>query len=87
MQKLRGDGSSALATIPKRYLERDGVLEDGEVPDDQNIAVDRLDERAYVVLVDGEDGFPDLSECERVRQMVAEKLLDQDALGQRQRAD
>jgi len=87
MQKLRGDGSSALVTIPKRFLERDGVLEEGEAPEEQNVAVDRLDERAYVVLIDGEDGFPDLSECERVRQIVAEKLMDRDALGQPQRAD
>lgn len=88
MQKLRDDGGSALATIPKRFLERDGVLnEDGSVPENQSIAVDRIGERAYVVLLSDGTDFPDLEECETVERLVAHRLVQQGALGSPERAD
>jgi len=87
MQKLRGDGSSALVTIPKRFLERDGVIDEGEIPEEQNVAVDRLDERAYVVLLAEDAEFPNLEETERVRQIAADMVLNQGSVGQVQHSD
>jgi len=82
MQKLRDDGGSALATIPRQYLERDGVLdEDGEVPENQSIAVDRIGDRAYVVLVSDGSALPDFEDTETVQRIVAQKLLRQDTFG------
>jgi len=88
MQKLRGDGGSGMATIPKKYLERDGVLdEDGELPEEQRLTVDRLGRRAYLVrLTDGGE-IPELHECEAVRRVAAERVLSEDVHGRRGRAD
>lgn len=87
MQKLRVNGRSAVTTIPKHYLERDGVVEDGEFPEEQNLAIDRLGERTYVIrLVDGGD-IPELTECEEIEQIVAKRLLQEGSPGQLHRAD
>jgi len=87
MQKLRGDGSSALVTIPKRFLERDGVISDSEIPEDQNVVVDRLDERAYVVLLAEDSEFPDIEDTERVRRIAADMLINKGLMNETQLAD
>lgn len=88
MQKLRDDGGSGLVTIPKKYLERDDVLDDdGDVPDEQRLTVDRLGRRAYLVRLTDGGSLPELHECEAVRRVAAERMLTEDAYGGRGRAD
>lgn len=60
-RKLRDrDGTPVVSLVPD-HLRRDGVLEDGElpdefeIPDDREMFVDRAAEGVYVVL-DTEDG-------------------------------
>lgn len=88
MQKLQNHGGSGIVTVPREYLERDDVLdENGEIPGQQNLTVDRLGERTYLVrLVDDAD-FPELAECEAIERIVAQRLLQENAFGQRPRAD
>lgn len=82
MQKLQDRNGSGVVTLPKSYLDRDGLLtEDGEIPE-THLAVERLGERAYVVRVcDGD--VPELAECELIRRIAAERVLDEDVLGDR----
>lgn len=88
MQKLRDDGGSGMATIPREFLERDDVLHDGEIPDKQNLTVDRLGERAYLVRLVDDGDVPDLAECESIERIVGQRLLQEDAFGQaRSQAD
>ena len=87
MQKLRTDGSSGLVTIPRAFLEKDHVLDDGEVPDEQQVDVERLGERAYLVRVADDGKLPDPQECEVVERLAAQRILNEDAYGRQQRAD
>jgi len=87
MQKLRTDGSSGLVTIPRAFLEKDDVLDDGEVPDEQQVDVERLGERAYLVRVADDGTLPDPQECEVVERLAAQRILNEDAYGRQQRAD
>ncbi|KOX92814.1 hypothetical protein AMS69_10150 [Haloarcula rubripromontorii] len=83
MQKLQNRSGSGLVTLPKGFLERDGLLDESGEPDEAHLTVDRLDERAYVVRVcDGD--VPELSECEAIQRLAAERILDEDVLGKRQ---
>ena len=75
MQKLQNRDGSGVVTIPKHDLERDGLVDDEGEPAEVHLTVDRLDERAYVVRVcDGD--IPELRECEAVRRIAAERLLE-----------
>jgi len=88
MQKLRTDGSSGLVTIPRRYLNKDDVLtSDGEVPDGQQVDVERLGERAYLVRVAEDGSIPDPQECEAIERLAAQRILNEDAFGQPRSAD
>jgi len=88
MQKLQDHGGSGLVTIPKGLLEIDGVLEDGDIPDEQCVDVDRLGERTYMVrLTSGAGDLPDLQECDVVERLAAKWMLDAGALSQTPRAD
>lgn len=88
MQKLRTDGSSGLVTIPRAFLEKDSVLtDDGEVPDGQQVDVERLGECAYLVRVADDGTLPDPQECEVVERLAAQRILNEDAFGRQQRAD
>ncbi|AJF26812.1 hypothetical protein SG26_14280 [Haloarcula sp. CBA1115] len=83
MQKLQNRGGSGLVTLPKTFLERDGLVDDAGEPDDAHLTVDRLGERAYVVRVcDGD--VPELTECEAIQRIAAERMLDEDVFGQQQ---
>jgi len=80
MQKLQNRSGSGLVTLPKDYLERDGLIDSDGEPDEAHLTVDRLGERAYVVRVcDGD--VPELSECEVVRRLAAERIVDEDVSG------
>ncbi|QCC47528.1 hypothetical protein [Halobellus limi] len=88
MQKLRDDNGSGLVTIPKNFLERDDVFDDdGEVPDEQNLTVDRLGERTYVVRLVDDGHYPDLIECEEIERLAAQRILQIDSLARDLRAD
>lgn len=87
MQKLRNDSGSGLVTIPKGFLEQDDVLEDGEVPTELQLNVERLGRRAYVVRLTEDGQLPDLQNCEEIERLAAQRLLDENVFGQRPRAD
>lgn len=87
MQKLQNHGGSGVVTVPKSYLERDDVLVDGELPDEQRLTVDRLGRRTYVVRLTDEGSLPDLLECEVVERLAAQRLLNQNAFGEPRCAD
>ncbi|GCF13240.1 hypothetical protein Harman_11750 [Haloarcula mannanilytica] len=81
MQKLQNRSGSGLVTLPKDFLERDGLLNSDGDPDEAHLTVDRLGERAYVVRVcDGD--VPELSECEAIQRLAAERMVDEDVFGQ-----
>lgn len=81
MQKLQHRSGSGLVTIPKQFLERDGLIDDAGEPDDAHLTVDRLGERAYVVRVcDGD--VPELSECDVIQRLAAKRIVDEDVFGQ-----
>lgn len=83
MQQLQNRGGSGLVTVPKDFLERDGLLDESGEPEDAHLTVERLGERAYVVRVcDGD--VPELSECEFIQRIAAERVLDEDVFGRRQ---
>ncbi|MFC7077874.1 hypothetical protein [Haloarcula halophila] len=80
MQKLLNRQGSGMVTLPKPKLERDGLVDDdGEIVE-SHLAIERLGERVYAIRIcDGD--IPELSECEEIRRLAAERLLDQDVFG------
>ncbi|MFC6975672.1 hypothetical protein ACFQL1_15015 [Halomicroarcula sp. GCM10025709] len=83
MQTLQKRGGSGLVTIPKDDLERDGLVDDDGEPADVHLSVERLGERVWVVRVcDG--SIPELRECEEVKRIAAERVLDEDVYGEQQ---
>lgn len=81
MEKLQSRGGSGLVTLPKSFLDRDGLLNSDGEPNGAHLTVDRLGERAYVVRVcDGD--VPELSECEAIQRFAAERMVDEDVFGQ-----
>ncbi|WP_311170641.1 hypothetical protein [Halobellus ordinarius] len=77
MQKLRKDSGSGVVTIPKKYLEKDEVVSDGEVPDGVTVDVERLGRRSYAVRISEEGDLPDLQESEVVERLAAQRLFDE----------
>lgn len=77
MQKLRDDGSSGLVTIPKRYLDKDDVLEDGGIPEEIAVDVERLDRRTYAVRIAEDGDFPELREAQFVERILGERLVSE----------
>lgn len=86
MQKLQNHGGSRVVTIPRAMLERDGILEDGAIPDSQLVAVDQLGERTYLVRMPAGAELPDPQECDVVERLATQRLLQEDAFSQ-QRAN
>ena len=88
MQTLQRRSGSGLVTLPKKGLERDGVLnDDGGIPDQQSLVVDRLGERVYLVRLVEDAEVPDAGETEVVERLAARRLMQQDAFGQPRTAD
>ncbi|QZP37067.1 hypothetical protein [Halobaculum magnesiiphilum] len=88
MQTLQRRSGSGLVTLPKDGLERDGVLDDdGEIPEQQNLVVDRLGRRVYLVRLVDDARVPDAEETEVVERLAAQRLMQQDAFGRTQTAD
>lgn len=88
MNKLQDHGGSGVVTLPRDELEKDGVLDDGEIPDDQHLDVDRMGRRTWVVRIPEDDGeLPELTECEIVERLAAQRALDLDARRVTRQAD
>lgn len=82
MQKLQNHHGSGLVTIPKRHLERDGLVDDdGQVADETQLTVERLDSGVYAIRVCVDDDLPELEDTTVVRRVAAERLLDEDVFG------
>ena len=76
MQKLQNHGGSGVVTIPRDDLEKDGVLEGGDIPDGQHLDVERMGQRTYVVRIPEAGDLPELSQCELVERLAAKRALD-----------
>ena len=63
------------------FLERDDVIDDGEFPDEQNLIVDRLDRRVYLVRLTDDGSIPDVEEAEAIQRITSQHLLQGGALG------
>ncbi len=87
MQKLRNDGGSGLVTIPKKYLERDGLFTEAGFPDEHRLIVDRLGRRTYLVRLTDGGSFQELHECEEIQRVAAQKMLEQGGFGEQAQAD
>lgn len=76
MQTLQERSGSGLVTIPKRFLERDGLLDEDGKPRRQSVTVDRLDEGVYAVRIcDGD--VPEVEETEKVQRLIAHAVMNQ----------
>jgi hypothetical protein len=76
MPTVQDRGGSGSVTIPKRLLRKDGVLEDGEIPDDQEAVVERLDEGIYTVQIVEDGDVTQFHECEGIRRVAAGMILE-----------
>jgi hypothetical protein len=76
MQKLQNHGGSGVVTIPRDDLEKDGVLEDGDLPEEQHLDVERMGRRTYVVRIPEEGDLPELAQSELVERLAAKRALD-----------
>lgn len=73
MQTVQDKSGSGVVTLPKEDLEGDGYLDEGDIPEDQNVLVERLGEGAFVVrLCDGGE-IPELTETEIVQRLAAQR--------------
>ncbi|WP_256545924.1 hypothetical protein [Halobellus inordinatus] len=62
-RKLRDHDGTPLVALDKDELEMDGVIdEDGEIPADKQIHVQRLDEGTYIVRDVTDEGISELNE-------------------------
>ncbi|WP_132060258.1 hypothetical protein [Halorussus amylolyticus] len=72
---------NAGVSLPWRALKRDDLLkEDGTIPDDQLMDVERLGEGVYLVRPTPDDGnLPEFRETDVVQDAVARELMDMSA--------
>lgn len=90
MQILQDLDGTGVVTIPKGYLDDDGLLtEDGDIPDGQCVDVGRLDRRTYVVRFPEEHGdLPELAETSAIRRIAAQvQFVPKSRISDRERAD
>jgi hypothetical protein len=87
LQQLQEKTGSAVVTIPKDELRADGVLEDGEILDQQTVDVEKLGERAFFVRIVDEGEVPAVEECGVVRRLAADIVLSREPNGLDQSAD
>jgi hypothetical protein len=87
LQQLQEKTGSAVVTIPKGELRADGVLEDGEIPDEQTVNVEKLGERAFLVRIVDDGEIPAVEECDVVRRLAADLVLTREPKGVEQPAD
>ena len=62
LRKLVDCDGTPRVTLDKGELGMDGVLVDGEIPNDQRMHVQRLDRGVYVVRAVTDGGIPELPE-------------------------
>ncbi len=65
IRKLVDCDGTPRVTLDKGELGMDGVLSDGEIPNDQRMHVQRLDRGVYVVRAVTDGGIPELPESVR----------------------
>ena len=75
MQQLQAKSGSGVVTIPKAKLRQDDILDDGQIPDEQSVAVDRIGRRSYGVRFPDGGDLPELSKSESIRRIAAEIAL------------
>lgn len=75
MQHFPDKSRSGIVTIPKQFLDRDDVLQDGEIPEEHQLVVDRLGHRTYSVRLVDCGSVPELEECDMIQQLVAQQIL------------
>lgn len=78
MQQLQAKSGSGVVTIPKAKLRQDDILDDGEIPRRQCVAVDRLGRRSYLVRFPEDGELSDLSESQPVQRAAAQLALEAD---------
>lgn len=72
LRNVKTNGGSARVTLTKADLREDGLFEDGELPDELTISVNRAAERTYVVRIPDDSGdLPALEESELVQEKAA----------------
>jgi hypothetical protein len=77
MRKLRSISGSGHISLPKTQLEKDGLVDNGEIVEDQQVDIERVDERSYLVRFPDDDGnVPELSEADVVQKQVAMQVMD-----------
>lgn len=72
MQTLQDKSGSGVVTIPRGDLDRDDILVDGDVPDEQCVDVERLGRRAYVVRFPENGQLPELAESPLLQRIAAQ---------------
>ncbi|MBP1921834.1 hypothetical protein J2751_000831 [Halorubrum alkaliphilum] len=65
LRKLVDCDGTPRVTLDKGELGVDGVLDEGEIPADQHMHVQRLSRGVYVVRAVDDDGIPELPEVVR----------------------
>ena len=63
LRKLIDRDGTPTVSLDKDVLELDGVMEDGEIPDNQRVHVQRRGQGVYVVRAVDENGIPELPEA------------------------
>lgn len=77
MQTLQNKSGSGVVTLPKDALERDGFLtDDGEIPGNQNLLVERIGKGVFTVRLCYDGGLPALEETELVKGLAAQRAVD-----------
>jgi len=72
LRNVTTNGNNARVTLTKDDLREDGLFEDGELPDELTVSVNRAAERTYVVRIPDDDGtLPALEESELVQEKAA----------------
>jgi len=73
MQTLQRKSGSGVVTIRKEWLELDGLLEDdGGIPEQQCVDVERLGRRTYVVRFPEGGELPELAEAPLMQRIAAQ---------------
>lgn len=89
MQTLQRKSGSGVVTIPRGWLDRDGVLdEDGGIPSKQCVDIERLGRRTYVVRFPEGGELPELAEAPLMQRIAAQvQFVPRTEIDRAERAD
>lgn len=72
LRTVKTNGDNARVTLTKDDLRADGLFEDGELPDELTVSVNRAADRTYVVRIPDDNGdLPALEDSELVQEKAA----------------